>query len=188
MDWETHMLHHVSVGVTDMERAARFYDAVMGALGYRRVMEFMPFAVAYGETLPELWIGMPHDQQPASVGNGVHVALNARSRAAVHAFHEAALAAGGTDDGAPGPRPQYTPEYYGAFVRDPDGNKLEAMLLVAMERMPIRATRQGAKARAARKAKAAKAARAKGGKATRAKGKAKAARPPKRARKKARRR
>jgi catechol 2,3-dioxygenase-like lactoylglutathione lyase family enzyme len=147
-----------------MERAARFYDAAMGALGYKRVMEFMPFAIAYGETAPELWIGMPHNRQAASVGNGVHIAISAPNRAAVHAFHEAALAAGGTDDGEPGPRPQYTPEYYGAFVRDPDGNKIEAMLLVGMERMTIKATREGAKAKAARKAAAAKAAKAAKGK------------------------
>jgi catechol 2,3-dioxygenase-like lactoylglutathione lyase family enzyme len=166
------MLHHVSVGVTNMERAARFYDAALGALGYKRVMEFMPFAIAYGETTPELWIGMPHNQQGASAGNGIHIALNARSRAAVHAFHEAALAAGGTDDGEPGPRPQYTPEYYGAFVRDPDGNKIEAMLMVSMERIPIKATKEGAKAKAARKAAAAKAAKA-------AKAKPKAAAKPK---------
>ena len=150
------MLHHVSVGVTDMERAARFYDAVMDALGYKRIMEF-PGAIAYGENaIPELWIGFPQDRQPAVVGNGIHIALQAKSRQDVHAFHEAALSAGGTDDGAPGPRPQYTPEYYGAFVRDPDGNKIEAMLLVGMERIPIRATKAGAKAKAARKAKAAK--------------------------------
>lgn len=155
------MLHHVSVGVTDMERAARFYDAVMNALGYKRVMEFAPFAIAYGETMPQFWIGGPADLQAPSAGNGVHIALNARSRQDVHAFHEAALAAGGTDDGAPGPRPQYTPEYYGAFVRDPDGNKIEAMLLVGMERMTIKATKEGAKAKAARKAKAAKAVKAK---------------------------
>jgi catechol 2,3-dioxygenase-like lactoylglutathione lyase family enzyme len=167
------MLHHVSVGVTDMERAARFYDAAMGALGYKRVMEFMPYALAYGEDAqPELWISMPHNQQTASVGNGVHIAISAPSRAAVHAFHEAALAAGGTDDGEPGPRPQYTPEYYGAFVRDPDGNKIEAMLLVGMERMTIKATKEGAKAKAARKAAAAKAAKS-------AKAKPKAAAKPK---------
>lgn len=174
------MLHHVSVGVTDIVRAARFYDAAMTALGYRRVMEFMPFAIAYGEIAPELWIQLPANHGPASVGNGVHVALHAKNRQAVHAFHEAALAAGGTDDGAPGPRPQYTPEYYAAFVRDPDGNKIEAMLLVTMERIPITATKSGAKAKAARKAAAkskAKPAKAKAGKS---KAKAKAAKPAKR--------
>jgi catechol 2,3-dioxygenase-like lactoylglutathione lyase family enzyme len=163
-----------------MERAARFYDAAMGALGYERVMAF-PGAIAYGETaMPELWVGLPHDHQPAVAGNGIHVALLAKNRQAVHAFHEAALAAGGTDDGPPGPRPEYTPQYYGAFVRDPDGNKIEAMLLVNMERLPIKATKEGAKAKAARlaeAAKVAKTAKAKGGKAKPAK--AKAAKPAK---------
>ena len=153
------MLHHVSVGVTDMERAARFYDAVMKALGYKRVMDIPPYGIAYGETMPEFWIGGPADRQAPSSGNGVHIALQAKSRQDVHAFHEAALAAGGSDDGAPGPRPQYTPEYYGAFVRDPDGNKIEAMLMVSMERIPIKATKEGAKAKAARKAAAAQAAK-----------------------------
>src|SRR5581483_8487484 len=126
------MLHHVSVGVADVERSARFYDLVLAALGYKRVMEFMPFAVAYGESAPELWIGQPANQQPAAAGNGVHIALKARNKQAVHDFHEAALAAGGSDEGGPGPRPQYSPEYYGAFVRDPDGNKIEAMLMVGI--------------------------------------------------------
>ncbi len=67
------MLHHVSVGVADVERAAKFYDAVLGTLGYKRVMEFMPYAIAYGEASPSFWIGLPHDQQAASVGNGAHI-------------------------------------------------------------------------------------------------------------------
>jgi len=125
------MLHHVSVGVRDVERAVRFYDSVLGALGYGRVMEFLPYAVAYGEGAPEFWVQLPADHNPASVGNGVHVGFVARSKDAVAAFHGAALAAGGTDEGGPGPRPDYGPDYYGAFVRDPDGNKLEAVLLLA---------------------------------------------------------
>jgi len=120
------MLHHVSVGVADVERAAKFYDAVLGALGYKRVMEYLPYALAYGETAPNFWIGLPHDQRSASVGNGAHVGFSARSKDAVHKFHAAALAHGGTDNGAPGPRPDYGPEYYGAFVIDIDGNKIEA--------------------------------------------------------------
>jgi len=122
------MLHHVSVGVTDVGRAAEFYDAVLGALGFRRVVEFMPHAVAYGTTAPVFWVGLPHNQQPASIGNGAHVGFSAKTKGAVHKFHEAALAAGGRDDGAPGPREMYGPDYYGAFVIDLDGNKLEATL------------------------------------------------------------
>ncbi len=161
------MLHHVSVGVTDVERSARFYDVVMAAIGCKRVMEFLPHAVAYGETMPELWIGPPHDHQAPSVGNGTHIAFLAKSTRAVNAFHQAALAAGGTDDGAPGPRPEYSPQYYGAFVRDPDGNKLEAMLMIGQEVVP--AKRSGGrggkgKGKAAKRAPARKAAAKRGGK------------------------
>ena len=122
------MLRHVSVGVANVERALGFYDPVLGALGFKRVMEYLPFAVGYGEGTPEFWVQLPHNGQPATVGNGVHIAFAAASEAAVAAFHRAALAAGGSDDGAPGPRPDYGPDYYGAFVRDLDGNKLEAVL------------------------------------------------------------
>ena len=122
------MLHHVSVGVADVERSAKFYDAVLGALGYKRVMEYMPYALAYGEASPSFWVQLPHNQQAASVGNGGHIGFVARSKSAVDAFHRAALAHGGTGNGEPGPRPDYGPEYYGAFVLDLDGNKIEATL------------------------------------------------------------
>lgn len=123
------MLHHVSVGVRDVKKSAVFYDKILKPLGYKRVMEILPYAVAFGDKSPEFWVGLPHDQQPASVGNGVHISFAARNKAAVNAFHAAALAAGGTDDGAPGPRPDYGPDYYGAFCRDIDGNKIEAVLV-----------------------------------------------------------
>jgi catechol 2,3-dioxygenase-like lactoylglutathione lyase family enzyme len=124
------MLHHVSVGVRDVARAATFYDPVLKALGYKRVMDYSPGAIAYGESKdkPEFWIGLPHDQSPASVGNGTHVGFTAKSKAAVNKFHEAALKAGGSNNGEPGPRPDYGPDYYGAFVYDLDGNKIEATL------------------------------------------------------------
>jgi catechol 2,3-dioxygenase-like lactoylglutathione lyase family enzyme len=124
------MLHHVSVGVHDVERAAKFYDPVLKTLGYRRVMEFMPYAVAYGERggPPQFWIGLPHNQQAATCGNGTHIGFQARNKAQVNAFHAAALAAGGSNDGEPGPRPDYGPSYYGAFIYDLDGNKIEALL------------------------------------------------------------
>jgi catechol 2,3-dioxygenase-like lactoylglutathione lyase family enzyme len=121
------LMSHVSVGVVDMARAAAFYDAALAPLGGRRILEEGGFAIAYGRQFPEFWIQFPHDRQPPSPGNGPHFAFLATSRAQVEAFHAAAMAAGGTNDGPPGPRPHYGPEYYGAFVRDPDGNKLEAM-------------------------------------------------------------
>ena len=123
------MLHHVSVGVADVERAAKFYDAVLQTLGYRRVMEYLPYAVAYGDDAPSFWVGLPHDQQPAKPGNGTHIGFSARTKNAVDKFFHAALANGGRDNGAPGPRPDYGPDYYGAFVIDLDGNKLEATLV-----------------------------------------------------------
>lgn len=132
------MLHHVSVGVSDVPRAAEFYDTVLAALGYKRTAQHLPFALAYGEGVSEFWIQRPHDRRAATSGNGVHVAFAARSREAVHRFHEAALASGGADEGPPGPRPDYGPDYYGAFVRDPFGNKIEAMLRPAVRGLPTR--------------------------------------------------
>jgi len=118
------MFSHVSVGTRDLERATRFYDAALGALGYRRAMS-ESFGCAWGLDWPEFWAQLP-DAGEASPGNGVHVAFIAASREAVDAFHAAALAEGGSDAGEPGLR-DYTPDYYAAFVRDPDDNKLEAV-------------------------------------------------------------
>jgi catechol 2,3-dioxygenase-like lactoylglutathione lyase family enzyme len=125
------MLHHVSVGVRDVARAATFYDPVLKALGYKRVADYSPGAIGYGERegQPQFWIGLPHDKGAASVGNGTHVGFIARSKEAVNAFHEAALKAGGSNNGEPGPRPDYGPDYYGAFIYDLDGNKVEATLM-----------------------------------------------------------
>jgi len=122
------MLHHVSVGVRDVARAATFYDPVLKALGYKRVMDYSPGAIAYGESKdkPEFWIGLPHDQAVPNSGNGTHVAFAAKSKGAVNKFHDAALKAGGSNNGEPGPRPDYGPGYYGAFIYDLDGNKIEA--------------------------------------------------------------
>jgi catechol 2,3-dioxygenase-like lactoylglutathione lyase family enzyme len=120
------MFNHVSVGTQDLARATRFYDAVLGALGYRRTMS-EDFGSAWGLAWPEFWATLAAEGD-ASAGNGVHVAFIAPSREAVDAFHAAALAQGGSDAGTPGLR-DYTPDYYAAFVRDPDGNKLEAVHL-----------------------------------------------------------
>lgn len=140
------MLHHVSVGVHDVERAAKFYDPVLKTLGYKRIMEFLPYAIGYGERggSPEFWIQLPHNQQTATSGNGTHVGFSARTKAQVNAFHAAALAEGGSNDGEPGPRPDYGPAYYGAFVYDLDGNKIEATLHAP--------SKPAAKPKAARKA------------------------------------
>ena len=125
-------LDHISLGIADHARATAFYDAVLAPLGIVRRFEEAG-AAGYGATgdRADFWIGPPHDGRPATAGNGVHVCFAAPSRAAVDAFHRAALAHGGTDDGAPGLRPEYHPDYYGAFARDPDGNKIEAVCRTA---------------------------------------------------------
>lgn len=120
------IVSHVSIGTNDFPRAVAFYDKVMPAIGARRLMEY-PGAVVYGKQYPEFWVQSPIDGKPASVGNGTHFGFVAATREAVHAFHEAALLAGGRDDGAPGPRADYSAAYYGCFVRDPDGHKIEAI-------------------------------------------------------------
>ncbi len=119
------ILSHVSVGTNDFERAVAFYDAVLVTLGCRRVMEH-PDTVAWGKSFPEFWVHTPIDGQQASVGNGTHVGFNAATRQEVHDFYDAALKAGAKGDGPPGPRPHYGPPYYGCFVRDLDGHKIEA--------------------------------------------------------------
>ncbi|MBV8798796.1 MAG: VOC family protein [Alphaproteobacteria bacterium] len=146
------MLHHVSVGVHDVERAAKFYDPVLKTLGYKRIMEFLPHAIGYGETRerPEFWIQLPHNQQHATAENGTHVAFLAKSKQVVTKFHGAALKHGGSNGGEPGPRPDYGPSYYGAFTYDLDGNKLEAMLMLPVKqasKAASRPTRPAAKAK-----------------------------------------
>ena len=119
------IISHISVGTNNFERAVEFYDKVLSTLGCKQIMKH-PGAVAYGKEYPEFWVQTPYNGEPATVGNGSHIGFIATTKEAVHAFHEAALREGGTDDGAPGPRPDYGDAYYGCFVRDLDGNKIEA--------------------------------------------------------------
>jgi catechol 2,3-dioxygenase-like lactoylglutathione lyase family enzyme len=130
MDENPSILNHISIGVSDLKRAATFYDAVLAPLGCRRIEE-MDVAIAWGKVFPEFWIGLPLNQQAANPGNGVHIALTAPSQEAVDAFFAGAIANGGISDGEPGLRP-YAPGYYAAYVFDPDGNKIEAMYLPNM--------------------------------------------------------
>jgi catechol 2,3-dioxygenase-like lactoylglutathione lyase family enzyme len=117
------MIDHVSLRVTDIEKSTAFYVAVLAPLGYAKLMEF-PGAAGFGvDGKPDFWLGTSTDKiQPA------HLAFRAPSREAVDQFHTAALAAGGKDNGAPGPRPIYHAAYYGAFVLDPDGHNMEAVI------------------------------------------------------------
>ena len=124
------MLHHVSLGTNDAARAAAFYDPVLAVLGIRRLGE-RDGSLDYGTSTMFFSLEKPTDGRPASVGNGVHIAFMADGRAMVDEFYRAALANGGSDAGPPGLRPEYDAHYYGAFVRDPDGNKLEAVSFAA---------------------------------------------------------
>jgi catechol 2,3-dioxygenase-like lactoylglutathione lyase family enzyme len=121
------MFSHITLGTNDLERSRRFYEPVMAALGIDQPFE-LPNKLVFGELAGQkLFIVSPFDGGSASNGNGTHAALLASSRAIVDHFHAAALANGGTDEGAPGLRPHYHANYYGAYVRDPDGNKLQAV-------------------------------------------------------------
>lgn len=119
------MFSHVTVGTNDIGRAKSFYSGVGAALGLVPLLEF-PTGIGYGGKggRPQLWIVMPLDKKPATVGNGITIGLEADSRAAVDAAYAAGMAAGGRDEGRPGLRTHYHPNYYGAYIRDPDGNKV----------------------------------------------------------------
>ena len=120
------MLSHVSLGTSDAARAAAFYDPVLAVLGIRKLDE-RDGSIDYGTAMTVFSLEKPSDGKPASPGNGVHVAFAAGTRAQVDEFYRVALANGGRDAGPPGLRPEYDAHYYGAFVRDPDGNKIEAV-------------------------------------------------------------
>jgi len=120
------MLHHLSIPVTNVERSAAFYDGALAALGYVRVWSD-PDAVGFGLAGDADRFAIKQQNTPIELpGPGFHIAFAAGSNAAVDAFHAAALRHGGTDDGKPGLR-HYGPRYYAAFVRDPDGYRLEAV-------------------------------------------------------------
>ncbi|MFN0192634.1 MAG: VOC family protein [Aestuariivirga sp.] len=118
-------ISHVSLGTNQFGEARAFYEAVLKVLGCRLLMEH-PGAAAFGRAYPEFWIQTPYDGQKATTGNGVHVGFVADSKAQVDAFFKAALEAGAVADGDPGHRHEYGEPYYGCFLRDLDGNKIEA--------------------------------------------------------------
>ena len=119
-------LDHLSIAVADLARAAAFYDAVLGPLGIKRVKD-VPGAVGFGTDRPFFWLHPRQRKGAVRPGIGLHICFGAKDRAAVDAFHRAALALGAADNGAPGLRAAYHPQYYGAFVIDPDGYKIEAV-------------------------------------------------------------
>ena len=119
------IMSHVSIGTNDFAASVKFYDRVLAPLGAKRVMEH-PGAVAYGKAFPEFWVQTPIDGKPANVGNGTHFGFVAANKQAVDEFYREALASGANGDGPPGPRKEYGAPYYGCFVRDPSGHKIEA--------------------------------------------------------------
>jgi catechol 2,3-dioxygenase-like lactoylglutathione lyase family enzyme len=120
------MIDHISVGVADLDRAARFYEAVLASLGLTRLVT-RPKTIGFGKSYPEFWINLRPGMAKVTPESGVHICLRAKTAAEVDAFHAAALAAGGASDGAPGIRPHDRVKYYAAFVVDLDGNRVEAV-------------------------------------------------------------
>jgi catechol 2,3-dioxygenase-like lactoylglutathione lyase family enzyme len=120
------MIDHLSIAVRDLERSAAFYAAILSPLELTRLVE-RPNQVGFGKRYPELWLNVRPAMAPVPADTGAHIALRAPSYEAVTAFHAAALAAGGTCDGPPGPRQAAMTTYFGAFIRDPDGNRIEAL-------------------------------------------------------------
>jgi catechol 2,3-dioxygenase-like lactoylglutathione lyase family enzyme len=128
------MFTYVCLGTLDPERSARFYDAVLGALGHRpctpddwQPLGWRGWGIYDGTSELALWVCPPFDGQAPSAGNGTMIALTARSWREVDDFHAAALTQGGSSEGAPGLRAHYGADFYAAYVRDPDGNKLAAV-------------------------------------------------------------
>ena len=120
------MIDHVSVGVSDLDCSAKFYEAVLGALGLSRVVT-RPRTIGFGKAYPEFWINLREELPRVTPESGVHICLRARTTAEIDAFHAAALAAGGASESAPSIRPHDRVRYYAAFVTDPDGNRIEAV-------------------------------------------------------------
>jgi catechol 2,3-dioxygenase-like lactoylglutathione lyase family enzyme len=122
---EEPMLDHVSIGVRDIAKAKRFYDAALQPLGYKCLSE-SEGSLGYGQDAVALWISVTQHPVPSDPQSGLHFCFSAPTRRSVDSFHAAALKLGGRDNGAPGIRAEYDPNYYAAFVVDPDGYRIEA--------------------------------------------------------------
>src|SRR4029078_11495477 len=126
----TLMIDHVSIAVRDLQGGALCYETVLATLGSSK-LAVRPATIGFGKKYPEFWLNERRAMTPVDADSGSHVCLRAQSAEAVQAFHAAAMAGGGASDGAPGPRPEYSAGYYAAFVRDPEGNKIEAVTFTA---------------------------------------------------------
>ncbi len=126
-------ISHITLGVRDYARAAVFYDKVLGALGFARMSkpENKPPAFCKNNSFPYIYLYYPENGLPATWGNGTHIAFAAETREQVRRFYESAMQAGGIDEGAPGLRPHFGENYYAAYIRDLDGNKLQAVCYAA---------------------------------------------------------
>jgi catechol 2,3-dioxygenase-like lactoylglutathione lyase family enzyme len=127
------MIDHVSVAIRDLKAGERFYTALLATLGLSKLREWPDAAIGFGKKYPEFWINARSNMASIAADSGVHICLRAIDVAMVDAFHAAALAAGGMSDGAPGYRAHYHESYYAAFIRDPDGNRIEAVTFVAVK-------------------------------------------------------
>ncbi len=121
------MIDHVSIAVRDLKNAEAFYAALLAPLGLVKLREWPGAAIGFGKKYPEFWINKRAAMDRVASDSGVHICLRAPDTAAVDAFHATALKAGGTSDGAPGLRAEYHGGYYAAFIRDADGNRIEAV-------------------------------------------------------------
>jgi catechol 2,3-dioxygenase-like lactoylglutathione lyase family enzyme len=127
------MIDHISIAVRNLEAGGRFYEAVLAMLGYSKMIA-RAATIGFGKKYPDFWINVRPNMATPDPDGGVHICLRAPNEAAVDAFHAAAVKAGGKTDGPPGPRPEYTPGYYAAFVLDPDGNRIEAVTFIDQKR------------------------------------------------------
>ena len=124
------MIDHVSIAVRDIKAAESFYAVLLAPLGLSKLREWPDAAIGFGKKYPEFWINRRADMAAVAADSGAHICLRAMSTEAVDAFHAAGLAGGGTSDGAPGLRPEHNVRYYAAFIRDADGNRIEAVTFV----------------------------------------------------------
>ena len=120
------MIDHISIAVSDLAGSAEFYENALATIGLKRLVE-RPRTVGFGKKYPEFWLNARPGMTPCVDGTGVHIAIRAPSQEAVEAFYAAALAGGGRSDGDPGPRQGEMTAYFGAFILDPDGNKIEVL-------------------------------------------------------------